>query len=73
MTTRANQTALRFMLAAFLLVTVAVSCNNKKDKKEETKKEDTVKVEPAPMPPVQNDTTMMDKDTADTRPVKPGE
>jgi hypothetical protein len=72
MTSKARQTIFRLFLGTFLLVFVATACNNKKDKKEEPVKEDTVKVEPAPMPPVE-DTTMMDKDTADTRPVKPGE
>lgn len=71
MNSQIKKTAYRLLLGAFLFSFV-VACNSKKDKKEEPPKEDTTKVEtppPAPMP----DTTKMDKDTADTRPVKPGE
>jgi hypothetical protein len=61
----------KILAGVLILSVVAVACNNKKDKKEEPPKEDTTKVEPAPpMPP---DTTQMDKDTGDVRPVKPGE
>ncbi|MBK6827802.1 MAG: hypothetical protein IPG86_13480 [Chitinophagaceae bacterium] len=57
-------------LGTLVLSVVAVACNNKKDKKEEPVKEDTVKVEPAPIPPVD---TPANGDTPDTKPVKPGE
>ena len=73
MTSQAKKTAYRLLLGAFMFSLVAGACNNKKDKKEDTPKEDTVKVDSMPPPPPKDDTAGMDKDTADTRPVKPGE
>lgn len=70
MTTTIRKNFSKILLALFLLSFVAVACKNKKDKKEETPAADTTKVEA--MPPA-TDTTAMDKDTADTRPVMPGE
>lgn len=61
----------KILTGFIMLAVVAVACNNKKEKKEDPPKEDTTTV--APVAPVQIDTTQMDKDTADTRPVKPGE
>ena len=74
MTSPTKKTAYRLLLGAFMLSLVAVACNNKKDKKDDTVKQDTTVVEPVPLPPVKD--TTMDKDTADVRPidpVKPGE
>ena len=62
----------QFLAGLFLVAAIAVSCNSKKDKKEEPVKTDTTVVEPAPAPPV-TDTTKKTGDTLDTRPVKPGE
>ena len=70
MTSSAKKIASRFLLAAFMLSLVATACNSKKEKKEETTKGDTTKIEPVPLPPAK-DTTGMDKDTADTRPITP--
>ena len=63
------KTALKVIIAALMFSFTVVACNN--NKKEEEKKEpvpDTTTVAPAPMPA---DTTKMDKDTAETRDVKP--
>ncbi len=57
-------------LGTLVLSVVALACNNKKDKKEEPVKEDTVKVEPAPVAPVD---TPANGDTLVPKPVKPGE
>ncbi|HUR66326.1 MAG TPA: hypothetical protein VMZ03_08225 [Chitinophagaceae bacterium] len=70
MSSSAKKTAFRFLLAAFMLSLVAVACNNKKDKKEETTKLDTTKIDQGPLPPVK-DTSGMDRDTADVRPIAP--
>ena len=65
-----RKTAYSVILGALMVSFVFAACNSKKDKKDDAPTEDTTtKVEPAPMP----DTTKMDTDTADTRPVKPGE
>jgi large-conductance mechanosensitive channel len=61
------KTASKFVIAALMFSFTVIACNN--EKKEDEKKEpvqDTTTVAPAPA-----DTTQMDKDTADTRPVKP--
>jgi hypothetical protein len=72
MTSQTKRTAYRLLMGAFMLSLVTVACNNKKDKKVEVTTEDTTKVDTTPPPPPM-DTAGMDKDTADTRPVKPGE
>lgn len=62
----------KILMAVIMLSVVAVACNNKKDKKDDAPKEDTTTVQPAPAITAP-DTTKMDGDTMDTRPVKPGE
>ena len=66
-----RKTAYSVILGALMISFVFAACNSKKDKKDDAPTEDTTKVEPVPAP--MPDTTQMDKDTADTRPVKPGE
>lgn len=62
----------KIFLGVFMLSFI-VACGDNKDKKADAPKDDTAtKVEaPPPMPP--DTAQVMDKDTADTRPVKPGE
>lgn len=69
MTRPIKQTAYRFLLGVLLLSFTVVSCNNKKEKKEEAPTEET-KTEPAPSG---GDSITQPVDTLDTRPVKPGE
>lgn len=69
MTSSIKLTAYRFLLGALLLSFAVASCNNKKDKKEDTPTEE-VKTEPAPSG---GDSVTQPVDTLDTRPVKPGE
>ncbi|MGQ0740628.1 MAG: hypothetical protein ACT4OJ_16385 [Bacteroidota bacterium] len=73
MTSQMRKTAFSVLLGALMVCFVFAACNNKKDKKDDTPKEDTTKVDMPPPPPPMDDTAGMDKDTADTRPVKPGE
>ncbi|HUR66325.1 MAG TPA: hypothetical protein VMZ03_08220 [Chitinophagaceae bacterium] len=72
MTSHTHKTVYRLFLGA-LMLSFVIACNSKKDKKVDTATADTVKVDSTPPPPPMKDTMGMDKDTADTRPVKPGE
>lgn len=69
MATQLKPTAYRFLLGVLLFTFVAASCNNKKEKEEPAQENTEQKVDPPP-PPAQD---TMKMDTADTRPVKPGD
>ncbi len=68
MTNKIQNTALKFILGAFLVSFTLLACNNEGEKKE-TPQDSTVIAPPAdPMPPAMDDSTVMD--SADTKPVK---
>jgi len=72
MTNQIKKTALRLFFGALMVSFVFAACNNKKDKKDDAPKGDTTTV----VPPPQIDTSGMDKDTSEVRPIdpnKPGE
>lgn len=66
MTSQIRRNAGKILLSIFLLSLIAAACNNKKEKKDE-KPVETPKL----VAPQGEDTIIMDKDTADTRPVLP--
>ncbi len=79
MTNQLRKTAYRFALGAMLVSFSVASCNDSKTKEtKEVTDTTSTKIDNTTPPPPPMDTTMtgdttMKKDTADTRPVKPGD
>jgi hypothetical protein len=73
MTSQIKNYFLKTLLGVFMISSFVVACNNSGEKKDEGKAKDTTKTETVTPPASTSDSTKKGGDSADTRPVKPGE